>query len=329
MPANLPPQYFETEKKLKAATTPEEKINVLEELLSIIPKHKGTEKIQAQLKTKIAKLKSEAKKKPTTAHQGPTHGIKRSGAGQLIFIGLPNSGKSLLIKALTNADPQVSDYPYTTTSAYPAMMKFEDIQIQLIDTPPLSPDYMEIWIPEIIKISDGVLFILDLSTSNSVPLLESIIHKLGENKIGFYPKIPPEDKINHFFYKKAVIVANKNDTANAETNLNLLNDFLKSKFPLISVSAKTGDGLTELKKSIFLMLEIIRVYSKIPGGKTELENPFTLKKGSTVLDMARAVHKDFSLKLKFARIWGKNTYQGQKVKRDHILEDEDIIELHI
>ena len=136
MPANLPPQYIETEKKLKTATTSEEKIAILEELLSTVPKHKGTEKIQAQLKTKIAKVIAAAQKKSSTAKHGASHKIKKSGAGQVVIIGPANAGKSLLVKSLTGTEPKVSDYPYTTLVPYPAMMKYDNIQVQLVDTPP-------------------------------------------------------------------------------------------------------------------------------------------------------------------------------------------------
>lgn len=329
MPANLPPQYFEVEKKLKTATTPEEKIEIYEELLSIIPKHKGTEKIQAQLKTRMAKLRSEAKRKPTTAHHGPAHGIRRSGAGQLIVIGPPNAGKSLLIKNLTDTDLQVGDYPFTTTSAIPAMMKFENIQIQLVDTPPITPEYMEIWIPELIKTSDGILMVLDLSALEPAGTLQAVVSRLEEKKIKLSGKNTPDHPNQKIFFKKAIIVANKSEVSSSGGNLSKISESLTPEIQVAAVSARNMMGLPELKKTIFQLLEIIRVYSKTPGGKAETENPFTLKRGSTVLDMARAVHKDFSQKLKFARIWGKNTYDGQKVKRDHILEDGDIIELHM
>ena len=329
MPANLPPQYFEIEKKLKTASEHSEKISILEELLSIVPKHKGTEKIQAQLKSKISKLKTDTKRKPSTAKHGPEHNVKKSGAGQIILIGPPNSGKSSLIKALTNASPQVSDYPFTTISAYPAMMRFENIQIQLVDTPPITTDYLEAWIPELIKPSDGVVLVLDLHSPEPVKDFQFIIHKLTERRIDFVGPDPADSDITGRFQKKLLVVVNKSDVDSAMDQMTLLAEHLHESIRLIPVSAHNGSGLDKLKNHIFIMLNIIRVYSKNPGSKIEYDSPFTLKKGSTVLDMARAVHKDFSRKFKFARIWGKHKYQGQKVKRDYVLDDEDVIELHI
>jgi len=329
MPANLTPQYFETEKKLKTAKTPQEKTRILEELLSIVPKHKGTEKLQALLKTKIAKLKSAAQKKPSIAKHGPTYHIDKAGAGQIVLIGPPNAGKSMLIKSLTNANPEIGDYPFTTRMPYPAMMQYENIQIQLIDTPPITPDYMEIWHSELIKLADGILLLLDLTSQNQAEILHPLLDKLKEKKIELINEdltIPSEAPL---FYKRALIVANKTDLPSAEENLNSLKKVLNPGFSAIPVSARRGEGLEHLKKKLFSILHVIRVYSKIPGKKVGFEEPFTLKKGSSVMGLARAVHKDFAHNLRFARIWSENKYQGQKVNRDHILEDEDIIELHI
>jgi ribosome-interacting GTPase 1 len=329
MPTNLPPQYFEVEKNLKSATTPEEKINILEELLSIIPKHKGTEKLRALHKTKISKLKSSAQKKSGPAKHGPSHKIKKSGAGQIVIIGPPNAGKSSLVKLLTKTTPHVSDYPFTTVAAYPAMMKYENIQIQIVDTPPITAEYMEPWHPDLIKSADGVIILIDPSDPDHLDMLQVLLEKLKEKKIEFIgeEKLPlPGSGLS---YKKNLMVANKNDLPGAAENLEILKEILELDFKWISVSTRTGDGLENLKKRIFSLLDIIRIYSKIPGKKADLNEPFTLEKGSNVMDMARAVHKDFAHKLRFARIWSKNKYEGQRVNRNYILEDEDIIELHV
>jgi small GTP-binding protein len=329
MPANLPPQYFETEKKLKTAKTPQEKIAILEELLSIVPKHKGTEKLQALLKTKISKLKSAAQKKTSTAKHIPVYMVEKSGAGQVVLIGPPNVGKSMLVKSLTNANPEIGDYPFTTRLAYPAMMKYENIQIQLIDTPPITLDYMETWLPELIKGADGILLILDLADPDFLDTLTATRLKLEEKKIELISEYEASPEGVSFFFKKALIVANKNDLLQDEKSLCQLREFCKDQLELISVSALNQDGLEELRKKIFLILDVIRIYSKAPGKKATFDNPFTLKKGSSVIDFARAVHQDFSRKLRYARIWSEKKYQGQMVNRDHLLEDEDIIELHI
>ena len=247
----------------------------------------------------------------------------------MVLIGPPNAGKSMLIKSISSANPEVGDYPFTTRSPAPAMMKYENIQIQLIDTPPITVDYIEVWHYELVKDADGVLFILDLASQDSSGVLEAILAKLKEKKIELIPEEQSIPSDSPLFLRRAIIVANKSDLPEAEGNFSRLKKALEPKFYPMLISASRGDGLEQLKKRIFSLLHIIRVYSKAPGKKAEFEEPFTLKRGSSVLDMAKAVHMDFARKLKYARIWSKTKYQGQMVNRDHILEDEDIIELHI
>jgi len=329
MPANLPPQYFEKEKELKTARTPEDKIAIMEELLSIIPKHKGTEKLQALYKTKIAKLRSQSQKKTATARHGPSFYIDRAGAGQIVFVGPPNTGKSSLIKALTNANPEIGNYPFTTHSPSPAMMKYENIQIQLVDLPPITPDYLEPWQAELIKSADSVLAVMDLGSQDAAKDFQVLTGKLKERHIELVPastEVSPDKK---FFWKRSLVAANKNDMPDAELNLLLLKDILNTDFEVFPVSALQEKGLDKLKKRFFSVLNVVRVYSKTPGKKAEKSDPFIFRKGETLMDMAKTVHKDFAQKLKFARIWGTEKYQGQKVNHDYILQDEDIIELHI
>jgi ribosome-interacting GTPase 1 len=329
MPANLPPQYFEKEKELKTARTAEEKIKIMEELLSIIPKHKGTEKLQALYKTKISKLKSQSQKKGVIARHGPTFHIDKAGAGQVILAGLPNSGKSSLIKALTNANPEIGNYPFTTHSPSPAMMMFENIQIQLIDTPPITPEYFEPWHAELIKSADAVLLLMDLGSQNLKDDLRAIREKLGEKNIELVPSEQEISDEKKFFLKRTLVVANKTDLPGSESNMAALKIALDSAYDPIPISALEETGLDELKNRIFDILKVVRVYSKMPGKKVDMKDPFVFQVGDTLMDMAKTVHKDFSQKLRFARIWGKGKYQGQKVNHDYVLQDEDIIELHI
>ena len=329
MPTNLPTKYFEIEKKLKTASSTKEKIFIMEELLSIIPKHKGTEKLQALYKTKIAKLKFQMQKKPITASHSSSFYIEKAGAGQVIIIGPPNSGKSTLIKSLTNANPEIGDYPFTTRIPSPAMMPFENIQVQLIDTPPITPIYMKAWHHELIKESDATLIVLDLTSTNPVKDFHLLLEKLKEKNIDLFPDSQEISSNKQLLCKKALIVLNKNDISSVEEKFISFKKTLLPGFIPVSISASHEYGLENLKKRIFCLLNILRVYSKTPGKEVDLNNPFIFKKGSTVMDMAKSVHKDFFHKLKFARIWGKNKFQGQKVNRNYILQDEDLIELHI
>lgn len=156
MPANLPPQFFEIQGKLKTAKTKEEKIEIYEKLLAICPKHKGTEKVQEDLKRKIAKLKKEEEKR---IKGKSLFFIKKEGAGQIIILGPANSGKTTLVNNLTGKNFEVADYPFTTKFPQPAMMKFENIQIQLVDTPPLSKDFAPGWMKNLCLTADGILIL--------------------------------------------------------------------------------------------------------------------------------------------------------------------------
>jgi small GTP-binding protein len=331
MPANLPPAYFEAEKRLKNAPTAEEKVAAIEELISIIPKHKGTEKLLAMYKTKMAKLKNAAQKKSGAARHGAGHKVRKSGAGQVIVIGAPNAGKSQLIKSLTGTEPAVSPNPYTTHDASPAMMKYKNIQIQLVDTPPVTADYMEDWFPDLVRGSNGVIMLIDLAANDALEAHQAILEKLRAKRIDFsdWQQDTPGAVEPGRSCKKTLTVGNKNDLLADNELLALYREELEPEFTLVPVSASSGEGMETLRKDIYTMLNIIRVYSKIPGKKAEMKDPFTLPVGSTVMDMARAVHKDFSENLKFARIWGNNSYDGQRVNRGHVLEDEDMIELHM
>ncbi|MBD3414642.1 MAG: TGS domain-containing protein [Candidatus Aminicenantes bacterium] len=331
MPANLPPQYFETEKKLKTTNDPVEKIEIMEELLSIIPKHKGTEKLQALYKKKISKLKSKSQKKSVTARHEPSYHIDKSGAGQVVLIGPPNSGKSMLIKSLTNAEPEVADYPFTTHKPYPAMMKYENVQVQLIDTPPITKDYLEVWHTELIKNADTVLLVIDITSRDPAEDITVIQDVLGEKKIVLSPENneKPTDKKQSRFQKKCLVVLNKDESPQNSDVKELIKELIETQFSFISCSAAQNKNLKSLSKRIFDSLEVMRVYSKIPGKKPSYDEPFIFKHGSSVMDMAKAVHKDFAQNFKYARIWGQKKYEGQKVNKEYKLQDGDVIELHM
>ncbi|MDI6844717.1 MAG: 50S ribosome-binding GTPase [Candidatus Saccharicenans sp.] len=329
MPANLPPEYYEVEKTLRQARSPEEKIAIMEKLLSIIPRHKGTEKLVALYRSKIAKLKEEIERRPA-ARKGQLFRIEKSGAGQVIVIGPPNSGKSSLIRALTGVEVEVADFPFTTRIAAPYMMPFEKIKIQLIDTPPITADFLESWLVEMIKMAEAVLLVLDASSPESSSWLEVILNRLKERKVELVPENVPIPPDRFPFLKRSLLVLNKIDLREAselQEELEILFNQLPEK---IAVSSMSGAGKEELRRKIFHLLQIVRVYSKAPGKKPDLESPFILKKGSTILDLARVIHKDFAEKLNYARVWNKQgTISGLRVTRDYLLQDEDTVELHI
>jgi ribosome-interacting GTPase 1 len=326
MPANLPPQYFEAEKSFREAKSPAEKIAALEEMLAIMPKHKGTDHLRAELRSRIAKLSQQLSKK--SGAQRSSMVIEREGAAQVAVTGLTNSGKSQLVASITNASPAVAEYPLTTHSATPGMMEFEDIKIQLIDTPPLSPQAIQWWLPPIIRRADALLVMVDLSYE-PLSQMEDIKSQLEKMRIVIGDADTKSEEDVVFWNKKALIIGNKLDLDREGKNYQVLLDGYKGRLPVVAISAKEGNGLAELKLKIYQTLDIIRVYTKTPGQKADLTDPIVLPRGSTLTDAAASVHKDFAAKLKYARIWGSGKHDGIMVRRDHILEDGDVIELHL
>jgi len=315
MPANLPPQYHEAEENFRLAKTIPEKVAALEEMLAIMPKHKGTDHLRAELRRRIAKLIEASGKKLATKRTSTV--IPKEGAAQVAVIGLPNSGKSQLVSSITNASPTVAEYPFTTHSATPGMMEFENIKIQLIDTPPLVSPAIDFWLPPLLRRADALLVMVDLANAPQAQM-EAIIKQLNNMRIEI-----GEDKT------KALIVGNKLDLDNAKQNYTALKNKYEGQFPLVAISARDGTGLEELKLKLYQFLDIIRVYTKAPGGKPDFTDPIVLRRGSTLEDAAAEVHKDFRDKLKYARLWGSGKHDGIMVKRDHIMQDGDIIELHL
>jgi ribosome-interacting GTPase 1 len=325
MPANLTPQYLEAERNFRAAKNPQEKIAWLEEMLAVMPKHKGTDHLRADLRTKLANLTKSLEKKSATARS--TTKIEKAGATQVAVIGPPNTGKSQIVAAVTNARPSVAAYPYTTQSATPGMMHFENVQVQLIDTPPLGEQTPEWWLLNIIRRADALLIVVDLS-QDALSQADALITLLKEKNIGISNSKEPVDEDSPVSYKKAILVANKSDLDLDGRNLRDLQEMYGNTLPVIAVNA-SGGNLDELKKQIYEMLNVIRVYTKTPGEKPDMTEPIILDRGSTLEMAALAIHKSFAQRMKYARIWGSGKFDGVMVKRDHVLQDGDIIELHV
>jgi ribosome-interacting GTPase 1 len=328
MPANLPPEYLEAENRYRAAKNPTEKLTCLEDMLTLLPKHKGTDKLRADLRRRISKVKATSQGKKAAGKRESVFQIDKEGAGQVVVVGPANVGKSALVARLTNAKPEVADFPLTTWKPTPGMMPVENIQVQLVDTPPLNRDYVEPELLDLIRRSELILLVVDLQT-DPVQQLEETVNLLEENRI-----VPSHlrDKYEEEWLLKFIpflVLANKNDDENTDENLEIFRELTDHDWPMISVSTITGRNLELLKNTLMDKLQIIRVYSKAPGKEPDLTAPFILKRGSTVEDFAGKVHKDFIDKLKIARVWGDSVFDGQMVQRDYILRDGDVVELHI
>ncbi|NMB35887.1 MAG: TGS domain-containing protein [Firmicutes bacterium] len=337
MPANLTPQYYVAEEAYRRATTLEKKIEALQEMLAVIPKHKGTEKIQGNIKRRLSKLREAGEKRTKTAGFNP-YFIEKQGAGQAILIGYPNVGKSSLVAALTRARPKIADFPFTTTLPLAGMMPFKNILIQLVDTPPLTADGLPSELLNTLQSGDLLLAVLDMGSDECLEQAEETLSYLREKKLidnekGGGEGCPVEKadiesaqtEPKHAPY---LIIGNKCDHPHSEENTRILHELLPG-LPFISISAKEKIELTRLKKKIYQKLNIIRVYTRAPGEQPNMQAPFVLKCGSTVLDLANNIHRDFPQLLKSARVWGSSKFEGQTVAREYILKEGDIVEINV
>ena len=328
MPANLTPQYLEAELKFKQAKTTPEKIKALEVMMAVIPKHKGTERLRGQLKSRMAKLKEDLQKKPAVSRAEQAYNIKREGAAQVVLLGLPNSGKSYLLSQITNASSEVADYPFTTQKPIPGMMKFENLQIQLVDTPPIQLDHVEPGFPNLIRNADALLLLVDL-TEDPTFQTEVLLEELNNMRIKVIGKGPvPSLEVGEISLR-ALLVGNKCDVENAMGAYQRFENHFRDTFLIVPISAKERMNLDELRREVYQLLDIVRVYTKAPGKEPDLTEPVILKKGTTVEDVALSIHKDFAAKLRYAKIWGSGKFDGQMVKRDYRVSEGDVIELHI
>jgi len=326
MPTNLPPEYSDAEERYRAAASSEEKIQRLEEMISTVPKHKGTDKLRADLRRRLSKLKSSAQKKKKVSRHTSAFHIDKEGAGQVVIVGPANVGKSALVTALTNANPIVASYPYSTTTPVPGMMVVKEVKIQLIDTPPLDKEYIDPELLDLIRRADVVLLVVDLQTF-PIEQLAGTIALLRENRIvpnQLQSTLVEEDNT---IFKPFIIISNKCDDDECAELHEIVCELLQGEWSCLPVSAVSGRNLDELKVAVFEALDVIRVFSKPPGEEADLSSPFVLKQGGTVEEFAGMIHKDFLKDLKSARIWGAGVFDGQMVGRNHILQEGDIVEL--
>ncbi|HLA79876.1 MAG TPA: GTPase [Vicinamibacteria bacterium] len=338
MAANLSPEFKEAQEAYRRAREPQERLECLREMLRTIPKHKGTEHLQADLKTRIKEQSDDlAGHRRGGARTGPSFVVRSEGAAQVALLGPPNSGKSLLHARLTGSHSVVGPYPFATKMPLPGMLSFEDIHFQLVDLPPIAADYVEPWIGNAVENADAALLILDLGDPGCVEQMEAVVGQLEGKRVSLVAPGSPcalgaqEDELASLFRIRlpAVLVANKADLLAApEAELLAFRDLTGVRFPTAVVSAETGHGLAGLGPLLFDVLGIVRVYTKVPGHPPEAHRPFTLWRGSLVRDVARLVHRGRAAELHFARVWGSGEFDGQQVSADHPVRDRDIVELH-
>ncbi len=333
MALNLTPQYHAADAKYRAATTPEDKLAALEEMWRELPKHKSSEKMQAELKRKLSAARKavQAGGKKGTSHVDP-FAIPKSGAGQVALIGPPNSGKSSIVGALTNAQVKIEDYPFATPLPLPGMAPYEDVKIQLIDAPPVTADHVPAGFPGLWRSADALLIVADLASDALLEDVEMCLDHLAERRIVLVDETAADeneaeaDETRHRM--PGLVLANKCDAATAADNLALLREFFGERVRIEPVSAHDATSMQQLAAMLFRLVRVIRVYAKPPGKKPDMDDPFVLPIGSDVHALARKVHRGLEHNIKSARVWGAGVIDGQNVHLDHVLHDRDVVELH-
>ena len=340
MPTNVSPEYKKAEEAFRSAREPKERLDCLKEMLRTIPKHKGTEHLQSDIKTRIKQLTEDlAGPKKGAKRSGPSHVVRNEGAAQLCMIGPPNAGKSSLHVRLTGSHSDVGPYPFTTHLPVPGMLPYEDVHFQLVDLPPVSSEFMEPWLVNTLQHADGVLLVIDVADPECLEQVPIVLERLAEKKVFLRSAWPGLETVASDDLEKeddpfrldlpTVLIANKSDLDPDPDEVRILEELLGLRYPALTMSAESGAGLGELGPFLFKALQIVRVYTKSPGKPANNDKPFTARRGDTVLDVAKLVHKDIARELKFARMWGTEVFDGQQVGPDHLVADGDLIELHV
>ena len=326
MPANLPPAYYEAERRYRTARSIPERIAALQEMMSATPKHKGTDHLRADQRSRMARLMEELEKPRSTGGGQPQpFALRKEGAGQAVLLGLPNAGKSQLLASLTGVGAKVAGYPFTTRVPLPGILQYRNVRIQLVDTPAINDRDVQSRLFSLLRNSDLLLVVVDLS-ADPLAQMDQVLSELerwGYLLLGRGQVPCPEE---HRVQKRALLVGTKADEGGAPERFRELEACYCDRFPVVMVSPVEGMGLEELKRVSFESLEVVRVYTKSRGGEPDYDAPIVLSRGSNVEDAALALHKDWPRRLKYALLWGSGKFDGQKVGRDHVLGDEDVLE---
>ncbi len=328
MAANLTPQYLKAEEQYRRATTSEEELQWLQVMLREMPKHKASERLQSDLKQKISRLKQEVetqRRAPKAAHSVR---IPRQGAGTAVLLGGPNSGKSSLLRALTRATPEVAPYPFTTRAPLPGMMPWQDVAVQIIDTPPVTADVMEPYLQGMVRGAELALLVVDLGNDEGIEAAQAVIERFAATKTQLAARSYLDEDDVGLSFTACRVVGNKIDAPDAEVRLELWHELVPLDWPEHLVSAEQGTGLEALRDAIYQSLGVVRVYTKSPTAKVDRDRPYTVRQGATVVEVAELVHRDLAEKFKFARVWGTAVHDGSTVKADYQVHEGDVVEIH-
>ena len=330
MAVNLTPQYHEAEDRYRRAKTVPERLVCLEQMWIELPKHKASEKLQADLKSKLSHARDELENTfvGVKKARGLSSKVIRQGAGQILLIGPPNSGKSQALAALTDANPEIAPYPFTTRLPQAGMMFWEEVRVQLIDTPPITSEVLDPGVLSLIRQSDACALFIDLADDDGIFQTLAVIEKLAENKTHIVGVLPEGIEDWTLVFVRTIIVGTKGNSEGAAQRAEVVKSLLPDGFKFFICDCTTGLFLSEIKTAFWKVLEMVRVYPKKPGKASSKEDVISLGEGSTVQDMAGAIHEELREKVKAARLWGPSAkIDGSVVSKHHILNDCDTVEL--
>ncbi len=331
MPANLPPSFYEAKDRYKEASGPNEELDALRDMLAELPDHKGTDKVKADIRQRISKVKQKRqreKKQKKKRKKGRSLTIERQGSGQILLYGPPNSGKTTILNRLTSLERETGNYQFTTREPYPGMTSYQNVDLQLVDFPPITTNYIPVWMNPLLRSSDGLCMVIDAGSEGCLADLEECLEVLDREKIipsWQQSRLPAPDG---YMVLPSFLVANKMDQPGADDRLEVIRDLYGSDFDPLRVSAREDEDLETIREGLWDLLGLVRIYSRPGGREPDRENPYTIPEGSTVQEFAEHVHRDIAGTLKYGRIWGSSQlHDGQRIPRDHVLEDEDQVEL--
>lgn len=320
--------YHKAEREYRQATTPRERLARLEKMLALIPKHKGTDKLQADIKRKLKEARSDVAAGGSGTHASYGPKINRQGCGQILVIGGPNAGKSQVVASVTNATPEVAPYPYTTRTMTPGMMEVAEVTVQVIDTPPIAEGSVDPQLLNLIRATDAVALCLNGGDDESPEATAAVVRELRERKTVLGSESAYlEDGLSMLGVRCRLVLTNC-AADDAELRLELFQELVDRPFPIVRFDRDDSDAIAATKQALFDSLELIRVFTKRPGQPVDRSEPFTLPKGSTVEAVAEKVHEEVARGLRFARLWSGTSTEAQTVGREYVVQDGDVVEFH-
>ena len=328
MPANLPPQYLKAEDAYRKATSPDDQVTALETMLRLIPKHKGTDHLQGELKRKLKQTREQSQSDKKAGKKAKGISIPRQGSAQVVIIGGPNAGKSRLLASLTKAKPEIADYPFSTREPLPGMMTWNDVVIQLIDTPPVTDSHFDPNVMNLVRACDAIVLCFDGGSDDGPDGAAEVMQQLEQRKTKLSDHTGFDEDDFSVLHVNTLMVVTRSDDSGCADRLEYFDEMVEEAPPRFLVELERAESVEETRDKIYQMLHLVRAYTKVPGKPAVYEDPYALPEGSTVLDVAEKVHKELADKLKFAKVWSDGEKDVQSVGTDHVVKDRDMIELH-